>query len=292
MTSGGYDPDKDPQNPGGYPPPQGGYPPPPQGNYPPPEQGGYPPPTQGNYPPPQQGGYPPPGNYPPPPQGNYPPPPQGNYPPPPAFGESPMPTQLSVGTAIGYGFNKFKENALVWVGIVLIAAIIQGVLNYVLSSDNFVLSLIFSVIVGVATLLIQAALVRGALHEVDGMKPAFGSFFQFNNVFAIVIAGVLVGIATGIGYILLVIPGLVVTFFTWWTFQFVIDRGDEPIPAIKASAKAIASNGGTIFVLALALFGLNVLGAILVGLGLLVTIPITIIAGTYAYRVTVRGRVA
>ncbi|MFC7958592.1 RDD family protein [Rhodococcoides kroppenstedtii] len=59
MTSGGFDPGKDPQNPGGYPPPQGNYPPP-QGNYPPP-QGNYPPP-QGNYPPPQQpyqgGGYP------------------------------------------------------------------------------------------------------------------------------------------------------------------------------------------------------------------------------------------
>ncbi|OZE61750.1 hypothetical protein CH270_18650 [Rhodococcus sp. 02-925g] len=281
MTSGGYDPDKDPQNPGGYPPPQGGYPPPPQGNYPPPQQGGYPPP--GNYPPP-------PGDY--PQQGGYPPPPQGNYPPPPSFNEAQMPTQLSVGSAIGYGWEKFKQNALVWIGIVLIAAIIQGVLNFVLTSDNFVLSLIFSVIVGVVALLIQAALVRGALHEVDGIKPAFGSFFQFNNVFAIVIAGILVGIATGIGYILLVIPGLVVTFFTWWTFQFVIDRGDEPIPAIKASAKAIASNGGTIFVLALALFGLNIVGAILLGIGLLVTIPITIIAGTYAYRVTVGGRVA
>ncbi|MDZ7910695.1 MAG: hypothetical protein U5O16_02485 [Rhodococcus sp. (in: high G+C Gram-positive bacteria)] len=268
MTSGGYDPDKDPQNPGGYPPPQGGFPPPPQGNYPPPAQGAYPPP------------------------GNYPPPPQGNYPPPPAFGNSPTPTQLSVGSAIGYGFDKFKENALVWVGIVLIAAIIQGVLNFVLSADNFVLSVIFSVIVGVVALLIQAALVRGALHEVDGIKPAFGSFFQFDNVFAIVIAGILVGIATGIGYILLIIPGLVVTFFTWWTFQFVIDRGDEPIPAIKASAQAIASNGGTLFVLALALVGVNIVGALLLGIGLLASIPITAIAGTYAYRVTVGGPVA
>lgn len=288
MTSGGYDPDKDPQNPGGNPPPQGGgYPPP--GNYPPPAQGNYPPP--GSYPPPP-GDYPQQGGYPPPPQGNYPPPPQGNYPPPPSFGESPMPTRLSVGTAIGYGFNKFKENALVWVGIVLVAAIIQVVLNFVLSSDNIVFSLIFSVVVGVVSLLIQAALVRGALHEVDGIKPAFGSFFQFGNVAAVIIAGILVGIATSIGFVLLIIPGIVITFFTWWTFQFVIDRGDEPIPAIKASAQAIASNGGTLFVLALALVGINIVGALLFLVGLLASIPITIIAGTYAYRVTVRGRVA
>ncbi|MFL1591511.1 RDD family protein [Rhodococcus ruber] len=74
MTTGGYDPSKEPYNQGGEPDPQqGGYPPPP-GSYPPP--GNYPPP-QGNYPP--AGGYPPPqGNYPPP--GGYPPPP-GNYPP-------------------------------------------------------------------------------------------------------------------------------------------------------------------------------------------------------------------
>ncbi|KMJ51711.1 proline rich protein [Rhodococcoides fascians] len=203
-----------------------------------------------------------------------------------------MATQLSVGTAIGYAFEKFKQNALVWIGIVLIAAIIQGVLNVVLRSDSIVLSLIFSIIVGVVALLIQAALVRGALHEVDGVKPAFGSFFQFGNVAAVIIAGILVGIATSIGFVLLIIPGIVITFFTWWTFQFVIDRGDEPIPAIKASAQAIASNGGTLFVLALALVGLNIVGAIPLGLGLLVTIPITIIAGTYAYRVTVRGNVA
>ncbi|MBY4215281.1 hypothetical protein HQO42_28280 [Rhodococcus fascians] len=203
-----------------------------------------------------------------------------------------MPTQLSVGTAIGYGFEKFKQNALVWVGIVLVAAIIQVVLNFVLSSNSFFLSLIFSIIIGVVSLLIQAALVRGALHELDGVKPAFGTFFQFGNVAAVVIAGILVGVASGIGYILLVIPGIVITFFTWWTFQFVIDRGDEPIPAIKASAQAIASNGGTIFVLALALVGINIVGGLLLGIGLLVSIPITIIAGTYAYRVTVGGRVA
>ncbi|MDV6267898.1 hypothetical protein CJ178_22395 [Rhodococcus sp. ACPA4] len=102
MTTGGYDPNKNPNDgnqspqdpysqpqsppPGSYPPPVtppgGGYQPtggspagPPPGNYPPP--GGYPPP-QGNYPPPQ-GNYPPPGGYPPPPQGgNFPPPPQFN----------------------------------------------------------------------------------------------------------------------------------------------------------------------------------------------------------------------
>ncbi|MGK2882107.1 MAG: RDD family protein [Mycobacterium sp.] len=68
------------QPPGGYPPPQGGYP----------QPGGYQPP-QGGFKPPQ-GNYPPQGTYHPAPQGGYPPPPssQGGYaPPPPLVGSGP-----------------------------------------------------------------------------------------------------------------------------------------------------------------------------------------------------------
>lgn len=275
--------------------------PPGQGSYPPP--GGTPPP--GNYPPPPSS-YPPPGSYPPPP-GNYPPP-GGNYSPPPGnygpsgFGSG-MPPTLGVGDAISFGWNKFKDNAGVWIGVVLIAAVIQIVLNLIFggfgrSSDDFsailsVWSIIGTVVSAIAGYLINAAFVRGALHEVDGNKPAIGSFFQFSNVGAIIIASFLVGIAAGIGLILLVIPGIIVIFLTWWTLQFVVDRNEDAITAIKSSFRAISSNAGQLFVLALALVGINILGLIPCGLGLLVTIPITIIASTYAYRfVTRNGAVA
>ena len=244
---------------------------------------------------PPPGNYPPPGSYPPPP-GNYPPPP-GNYPPPPGnygaagYGGGVPPT-LSVGDAISFGWNKFKDNAGVWIGIILIAAVIQIVLSFIFRSNSTDFSALYSIwsIIGtivsaVVGYLINAALIRGALHEVDDNKPAFGSFFQFANVAAVIIASVLVGIATAVGLILLVIPGLVVVFLTWWTLQFVVDRNEDAITAIKSSFRAISSNAGQLFVLALALVGINIVGAILCGLGLLVSIPVTVIASTYAYRV-------
>ena len=55
---------------------------------------------------------------------------------------------------------------------------------------------------------------------------------------------------------------------------------------------AISSQAGTLFLLALALIGINILGAIPLGLGLLVTVPLSIIASTYAYRVVSGGGVA
>lgn len=253
----------------------------------------------GNYPPP-------PGNYPPPP-GNYPPPP-GNYPPPPGGVESAghgdavhgrgLPSALSVGDAVSFGWNTFKNNAGVWVLVAVVAAAIQIVLNSVFGgfgessdlSDAFgVWRLVGTLITAVVGYLINAALIRGALHEIDGNKPTIGSFFQFGNVVAIILASVLVGIMVTVGFVLLIIPGIVLAFLTWWTLQFVVDRNDDAITAIKSSIRAISSNAGTLILLALALVGINILGAIPCGLGLLVTIPMTIIASTYAYRIVTRN---
>ncbi|PTR24107.1 putative membrane protein [Rhodococcus sp. OK519] len=309
MTSGGQDPNQNPEGgnnepqQGGTPPPPGNYPPPPGGTPPPPPPGNYPPPP-GSYPPPPGpgGGYPPPpGNYPPPgsyppPQGGYPPPP-GSYPPPPpafdsGYGQPGPGAGLSVGAAISYGWSKFSANALSWVVLMLIAAVIQGLLNWAFSSSNNAVSLIGGLISIIVGYLLQAAFVTGALQETDGTKPSIGSFFQIRNVGAVIVACFLVGVLTTVGLILCIIPGLIAIFLTSWTLQFVIDQNQDPIGAIKSSFGAISSNWGTLLLLALALLGINILGAIPVGLGLLITVPLSIITITYAYRVTVGGPVA
>ncbi|MCX5045287.1 hypothetical protein OG921_19155 [Aldersonia sp. NBC_00410] len=331
---GGDEPQKDPQLPPypSSPPPQGGQPgPPPQGpGYGPPPQGpGYgpppgqsgPPPGPGGYgPPPGGGGYgPPPGGYGPPPGGYGPPPgsygqqpPQGGgYPPPPGYGD-PYPAapggygaggfdqgpQFSVGAAIGYGWEKYKNNALVWIGIALAAILIQAVLRFVfngfsVTSTNFsVLSIVGALVLFVVGVLIQAAFVQGALHEVDGRRPNFESFFRWENIGQLVIASLLVGLATWIGLILCIIPGIVIGFLLFYTLQFVIDQRQDAVDAMKSSYKLISANVGPLLLLALACIGLNIVGALLCLVGLLVSAPVTLIAVTYAYRVLVRGPVS
>ncbi|MFF0818697.1 hypothetical protein ACFYVR_26640 [Rhodococcus sp. NPDC003318] len=320
---------QDPKKPAQPPNPASGYPPPPPG-YGQPQQGGYPPPPPNYGQQPQQGGYPPPppnygqgpgaypGGYPPPPgygqpqpgYGGYPPPPPSGYDNPnqfgPGFGGPGGTPQLTVGDAIGYGWNKFKNNAGVWVGILVIAGLISIAVSLIFAdwgsitdpdsasfADNtFSLwGIIGRIVTTIVGYLISAALIRGALHELDGNRPGIGAFFQFSNVGAIIIASFLVGLMTGIGLILLIIPGLVVAFLSYWTLQFVIDQDQDAITAIKSSFSAISKNVGPLLLLALALIGINIVGALLCLIGLLVTVPIAIIASTYAYRVVVGGRI-
>jgi uncharacterized membrane protein len=211
---------------------------------------------------------------------------------------------LSVGDAIRYGWNRFKANAWTWIGALVIAAVIQAVLNALFGNrstfrvDTFAQSLwtfnwiIGSILTIVVGYLISAALVRGALHEVDGQRPGLGEFFRFTNVGNVILASLLVGVATAVGLILFVIPGLIVAFLSWWTLQFVIDRNESATEGFRDSFRAISSQAGSILLLALALIGINILGAIALGIGLLVTIPLSIIASTYAYRVVSGGGVA
>ena len=170
-----------------------------------------------------------------------------------------------------------------------------GSLNYDtndLGSSFGVWNIIGSVIGLIVGYLIQAAFVRGSLHEVDGNRPTIGSFFQFNNVGAVILACILVGIATTIGFFLCIIPGFIVMFLTWFTLQFVVDQNQDAITAIKSSYNVISKNVGPLLLLALACVGINIVGALLCGIGLLVSIPVTLIAGTYAYRVLVHGPVS
>ena len=216
----------------------------------------------------------------------------------------PVSSQLSVGDAVSYGWQRFKANAGTWIGVAVIAVLIQILLNVLFGPQSVyrmdaaresawtfgvVLGSIVTTVVGY---LINAAMVRGALHEVDGQRPSIGSFFQFTNVGNVILASILVGLLGAIGLLLFVIPGVIVIFLSWWTLQFVIDRDESAITGIGSSFRAISSQAGRVLLLALALFGINVLGAIPFGLGLLVTLPLTMIASTYAYRVVSGGGVA
>lgn len=201
--------------------------------------------------------------------------------------------QFSVGEALSYAWERYKANPVPWIVVVLIGAVIAGVISYLgerVGGDHLVITWAFSLIGTIVSYFFQGALTRGALDEVGGTKPAIGNFFNFQNVGAVIIAALLVGIGTGIGIALCVIPGLVFAFLAYWTLAFVVDRNLSPIEAIKASFSVISKNAGQLFPLALVNALLLIVGAILCGIGLLVTAPIVMISSIYAYRVFTGGQ--
>ena len=153
---------------------------------------------------------------------------------------------------------------------------------------SLAVSLLFSVISFVVNLVVQAAIIRGALDLTYGRPLSLGSMFSGLNLVQVGIASVVLAILTVVGLVLCILPGLVVLFFTAYTLYFVVDKEMPALEAIKASANLVNRNVGTLLGFFLASVLAYILGAILCGVGLLVAIPVVLIAQAYTYR-TLQG---
>lgn len=196
--------------------------------------------------------------------------------------------KIDAPNVISTAWNLFKNNPVPWIVLALAMFVANGIASFISRSDMLGVAFLGSLLSFAVSFVFQAFLIRGALLEVDGHKPEIADFFKLTNFGAFVVASVIIGIATVIGMFLLVIPGLVVMFFLYWTLHFVIDRNMNAIDALKSSFNAIKSDGGNLFVLALLNVLIIIVGLIALFVGLLVAMPIVMLASTVAYR-TITG---
>jgi hypothetical protein len=210
---------------------------------------------------------------------------------------------LSVGQAIGYGWAGFKANLGPILLIALVTVVVSGLFQWLAtSSSNSFLAFIFSAISFVLGFVIALGLIRAALTVVDGGRPNLGTVFAGDGVAQYLIASVVLGLAfalinvVGALTILLLPFTLVLTLVFSFLVQFfgyaILDEGVSAFDGISRSIAVVRTHLGDVLVLWLAALGINILGALLCGVGLLVTIPVTAIAWAYAWRRFTGGPVA
>jgi hypothetical protein len=294
-------------------PPGGDVPPPPPGgsasplgstSVPPPDSaaGDVPPPPP---PPPGYG----PGDVPPPPPGygagSIPPPPpgdgQGTFPPPPGGtppGYSPgvATPRFSAGEAISYGWDAFKANAGPLVLLIVLILVTNTLLGWLAPDRSTVLMIGWSALQLFVSLVLGLGVIRVALAVLDGRTPYVNDLVSTRGLLPYTIATLLFSVIVTIGLILCIIPGLIAGFLLqFYSFAILDDRstsGADPIAALRRSYEVTSANVGGLILLALACIGINFIGAMLCGLGLLVSIPVSWVAIAYAWRFFTRGPIA
>ena len=230
----------------------------------------------------------------PPPAGETPPPPP---PPPPAPGGSAE--GFSATDAIGWGWRKFTENVgpiLLGVLIVFVVTVVANILAGIASGGGgspfgpdamefSVAGFLANIVATAVSVVLSAVFARAALDVVDGRPFDFMGAFGRLNFVNVLIAALLVSVIVTIGFILLIIPGLVALFLTYFTTLFVVDDDAEsPVKAVGDSVKLISSNVGDSLLLALLSILVLIAGAIALLVGLIVAYPVTALAAAYAYR--------
>ncbi len=97
-------------------------------------------------------------------------------------------------------------------------------------------------------------------------------------------ASILTGAATILGLILFIVPGIILGIVFGFSQYIVLEKELSPVAALRESALRTKGNRWNLFLLGLALLGINILGACALLVGLIVTIPISTIAVIHAYR--------
>jgi hypothetical protein len=211
-----------------------------------------------------------------------------------AYGQQPP----GLGDALTYGWEKFKAHAgAILVGLVVYAVaaiVVFGILYVTLlaaargGDGGFAAGLFFvglTSFVGIVVgFLVQAGVVRAALAITRGEPPTTAHFFTADQLGTVVVASLLVGLASAVGFALCYLPGIVVSYLTMFTLFFVIDKDMGAVDAIRASVELTTKHAGVLIVFAIVTYLILVVATVLCVLPLLVAFPVVILAQAYLYK--------
>ncbi|OGI83375.1 hypothetical protein A2997_01440 [Candidatus Nomurabacteria bacterium RIFCSPLOWO2_01_FULL_36_10b] len=141
--------------------------------------------------------------------------------------------------------------------------------------------------VSLLSIIVTPLLIKYTLLAINNEKPSFKQTIKEVDARIIlyyIIASLIFGLINMIGTILLIIPGIIaLTTFYFYSFG-IIDKRMGPIESLKYSQKITKGHRWKIFVFGLVCILLLILGAIPIGLGLLITFPLTTIASALVYK--------
>ncbi|MGO8760432.1 MAG: hypothetical protein ACLQUS_00385 [Desulfobaccales bacterium] len=192
----------------------------------------------------------------------------------PASARAPHP--LSPKNCVAAGWDLFKQYHTGFVGFCLLNFAIQLALY-----DVLFLGVAASVVVS-APLLMGNFIVSAKL--LQGQTPRFRDFFAGLQFFVpLLLLSLIAGLFISIGTVLLIIPGVYLGVAYLFATCLVVDRRLDFWPAMELSRQTITPWWFHYFALTQLLALLNLAGALVLGLGLLVTIPVSFCAMTVAY---------
>ena len=136
---------------------------------------------------------------------------------------------------------------------------------------------------------VAAGLARVSLSKARGGRVDVNDFFDgFRHFGPAFLASLVIALMACVGLVFLIIPGLVVLAMYTFTFHIMVDHQQDYWRALSASRDIAARDyfGFTIF--ASLLVGGNLLGLAFMGIGVIITVPITALSISAAY-LSLRG---
>lgn len=201
-----------------------------------------------------------------------------------------MQQSFSIEEAILSGWHVFKTRPWFFIGVTLLTAVVGGIgrgLGNNATPPIFI-SLLFAVIwlvASIANFILSIGSQKIFLKSMAGEKPEFQEIFKHGNLFVPILLGaILYALIVVAGLIFFIIPGVFLALMYSFQYLLMIDKGLGPVAALKESARLTKGARWKLFFFGITLGCVNVVGALCLAVGLLVSIPVTNLAIVHVYR--------
>jgi uncharacterized membrane protein len=184
---------------------------------------------------------------------------------------------LRLGDYFKTGWEIFKQYPLAFISFFLINILIHLIL-YEIPWLGSVVAFAISTPLLFGNFIVSAKLLQRQTPE---FRDFFAGFYFFVPLFLL---SVVTSVFILIGLILLIIPGIYLIVAYMFASYLVIDRGLDFWPAMELSRRTVQPRWFNFFVLMLLLTLLNLAGALLFGVGLLLTVPLTFCIMTVVFQ--------
>jgi uncharacterized membrane protein len=199
------------------------------------------------------------------------------------------PRFFSKSEAVLFGWNAFKKDFKFFLGLLVIVVAVNMFFSIVMSSFSEeapkALVLAVSIIFGIANMLVAMGIIKISLKFCDQEPARYGDLYSTYPLLLNYLAGsIIYGIMVSVGLVFLVVPGLYLAVKYQFYEYLIIDKGKGPIEAIKMSAILTQGVKWNLVLFWLMLAGINILGMLALGIGLIATVPVSWLAMAYVYR--------
>lgn len=194
--------------------------------------------------------------------------------------------KFSKSEAIKFGFNFFKANISVFVKLALVVVAINIVMGLISSMfDRTPINFLWGLVSLAISIVVQVGFTKIILDLHDGKPLSFSHLYTlYPLALKFLGASILYGFIVTVGFILLIIPGVIWALkFQFYSF-LIVDKNIGIMDSLKKSSAMTEGIKMNLLLFALLLVVINIAGALALIIGLFATIPTTIMATVYIYR--------
>lgn len=189
--------------------------------------------------------------------------------------------EFSAMDSLKSGWETFLKRPSFLIAVTAVVGVAMMILNS-FSHGNGLMTLLV-VIIGI---FVGMGLINFALKAQKDVKSVqFADLWYPQAFWSYLGAAILVGLVVVVGLILIIIPGIIAISMFAFVKYIVIDKNMGPIEAMKESLRITEGHRLEILLLVLMSIVINIIGLLPLMLGLLVTVPVTILAYANAYRI-------